>query len=53
MSETNGDGIGRVVDASGVSSVVNNCFTMLRCTCVNVIVSYYNIMCLGKAERLF
>lgn len=30
MNETNGDGVGRIVDASGVSSVVNNCFTMLR-----------------------
>ena len=30
MNETNGDGVGRIVDASGVSSIVNNCFTMLR-----------------------
>lgn len=30
MAETNGDGVGRIVDASGASSVVNNCFTMLR-----------------------
>ena len=30
MNETNGDGVGRIVDASGVPSVVNNCFTMLR-----------------------
>ena len=30
MKETNGDGVGRIVDASGVASVVNNCFTMLR-----------------------
>jgi len=30
MRETNGDGVGRIVDASGAASVVNNCFSMLR-----------------------
>ena len=30
MKETDGDGVGCIVDASGVPSVVNNCFTMLR-----------------------
>ena len=41
MKETNGDGVGRIVDASGVASVVNSCFTMLRyqlltlCNCCN------------------
>jgi len=30
MRETNGDGIGCIVDASGVLYAVNNCFTMLR-----------------------
>ena len=30
MRETDGDGIGCIVDASGVPSAVNNCFTMLR-----------------------
>ncbi|XP_065912483.1 L-threonine 3-dehydrogenase-like isoform X2 [Dysidea avara] len=30
MRETNGDGVGRIVDASGAASIVNNCFSMLR-----------------------
>ncbi|XP_065912484.1 L-threonine 3-dehydrogenase-like [Dysidea avara] len=30
MKETNCDGIGCIVDASGAPSAVNNCFTMLR-----------------------
>lgn len=30
MKETDGDGIGCIVDASGVPNAVNNCFSMLR-----------------------
>lgn len=30
MKATDGDGIGCIIDASGVPSAVNNCFSMLR-----------------------
>ena len=51
MNETNGDGVGRIVDASGVPSVVNNCFTMLRYIdrCVWLLVT--STVCLEKVER--
>jgi len=36
MRETDDDGIGCIVDASGAPSAVNNCFTMLRYSSVTV-----------------
>ena len=37
---TEGDGVGRIVEATGASSVVNSCFTWLR----KVLEMYNNIM---------
>lgn len=31
MQETNGNGIGRLVEATGATSMVNNSFSLLRC----------------------
>ena len=37
MQETEGDGVGRLFEATGAAPMINNCFTMLRCVCVCVL----------------
>ena len=42
MRETNGDGIGRLVEATGATAMVNNCFSLLRLAAVlDVMYSFY------------
>ena len=42
MRETNGDGIGRLVEATGATAMVNNCFSLLRLAAVlDVMYSFF------------
>ena len=51
MKETDGDGIGCIIDASGVPSAVNSCFSMLRYVVTNI--SNYSILFIGKEGRWY
>ena len=35
--ETDGDGIGRILEASGNADLLNNCFKLLRCRSIDIV----------------
>ena len=37
--ETDGDGVGRILEASGNADLLNNCFKLLRCRSIDICVS--------------